>query len=233
MKKHLFVLGGLLLLFSSIVFLLFRVSYLENRQKAFASLPQNVLQTSQGNLEKVNDKDYIQGNLHAAVTLIEYSDFECPSCQRMHPIYQKIISQFGKDIRFVQRMFPLPQNKNAEKEAEAVLCAGKIGGQKAYWEYGDGIFTQTKGTENGEGFSLNGLVPLAKKIGLNEKEFTVCLQQEEMAKAVGDQKSSGELAGVSQLPTLFIIDKQGKSTLVTGEQSLATLQVILSYIINE
>lgn len=216
-----------------LIYLFLRVSYLENRQKAFASLPQNVLQTPRGTLEKIDRSDYVQGNPNASVTLIEYSDFECPSCQRMHPIFQKLIHQYGKNIRFVQRMFPLPQNKNAEKEAEAVLCAGQIGGEKAYWNYGDSIFKQTKGTEGGEGFSLDRLVPLAKELGLNEKMLGTCLLNNTNAKTVQSQTVSGETAGVSQLPTLFILDKKNEITMIAGEQSLATLQVILSYAISE
>lgn len=233
MTKPIALLFAIFVLFSIIFCLFLRVSYLESRQKAYALIPQNTLQTSQGNLEKVNAKDYTQGNSQAEITLIEYSDFECPSCQRMHPIFQKIIKMYGKDIRFVQRMFPLPQNKNAEKEAEAVLCAGKIGGENLYWKYGDEIFKRTNGTEGGEGFTLNALTPLSKELGLDDKAFSSCLNIKKMVQEVDREKQSGEAAGVSQLPALFIVDKQNKTMLITGEQSLQTLQVILSYAMQE
>lgn len=210
-----------------------RVNYLENRQKIFASLPANSRQIPQGNLEKIGLSDYVRGNKDASVTLVEYSDFECPSCQRMHPVYDKILQKFGSSVRFVQRMFPLPQNINAEKEAEAVLCAGKIGGEKTYWKYGDEIFKRTTGKEGGEGFALDKLLPLAKELGVSEKAFGKCLDKEEMAGRVQKEKKSGEIAGVVQLPSLFILTKNNQNMLVSGEESFQTLQLIVSYAIQE
>ncbi len=223
------VLLGILVLFGVMSALYMKVSYLENRQKAFASLPANVIKIVHGNLVSVTNFDYIQGNRQAPVTLIEYSDFECPSCQRMHPKFGKIITQYGNNIRFVQRMFPLPQNNNAEKEAEAALCAGKIGGEKKYWQYSSEIYKKTKGIEGGEGFALVNLVPLAKELGITQEAFEKCLTTGEMTQEVHNQKTSGENAGVNQLPSLFIIDKKQHVTVLTGEQALSTLQVILTY----
>lgn len=230
MRRNILLLIGLLILFGSIAALFLRVNFLEARQKAFASLPANAVQTLHGSLQKVTSSDYVSGNPQGEITLIEYSDFECPSCQRMHPIYQKLLQEFNGHIRFVQRLFPLPQNKNAEKEAEAALCAGKVG---KYWQYGDEIYSLTKGTEGGEGFPLADLVPLAKHLGLSTKQFQSCLDTAEMAQTVDLQKKSGENAGVNELPSLFVIDKKNSVTMLSGEQSLATLQTVISYTIQE
>ncbi len=232
MKKVVLFLGlGVLSII--LISLFMRVSYLENRQKAFAALPPNTLQTPQGNLEKVGSSAYTTGNTQAAVTLIEYSDFECPSCQRMHPVFQRLLKQYGKDIRFVESMFPLPVYINAKIEAVGFLCAGKIGGQGIYWRYTDEIFKRTAGIEGGEGFALGKLIPLSKELGISETSFMKCLDTGEMTSRVQQEKLTGETAGVSQLPALFIIDKKNHVTLLSGEQSLPTLQVILTYTIQE
>ncbi len=119
--------GGLSIFLIAIIALLLQVNYLEakNKFQAFGQAPK-------GTMQPVTNKDYVTGNSQAKVTLVEYSDFECPSCQQFHPTLQKLMSLYGNNIRLVSRRSPLPQNANAEKEAEAVLCAGKLGWQNAF-----------------------------------------------------------------------------------------------------
>src|SRR3989344_5708033 len=121
---------------------------------------------------EVTDKDWYKGNKNAKVVMVEYSDLECPFCIKFHPTMQQVMKEYGDKVKWVYRHYPLPFHANAQKEAEATECAGKLGGNESFWKYADAIFSRTAG--NGTGFALDKLGPLADEIGLNENTFTTC-----------------------------------------------------------
>lgn len=167
-----------------------------------------------GNPPPVTDKDHIRGPKDAKITLIEYSDIECPFCKRFHPTMLQVMQTYPNDVRWVWRHFPLSFHANAPKEAEATECAAEVGGNDKFWEYLDKLFE--RGNSGGTGFALDALVPLAKEIGLNEGKFKECLDSGKYAQLVQDQLDSGAAAGVSGTPGTFIVGSDGKSQLVPG-----------------
>lgn len=160
------------------------------------------------------NKDHIRGDKNASVFVIEYSDFECPYCQRHHPTMQKLVDTYKGKVAWVYRHYPLGFHQNAQKEAEASECAAELGGNDAFWKYTDKIYERT--TSNGTGFALDKLVPLAKEIGLNEVKFKECLDSGKMAAKVAQDIQEGSAAGVSGTPANIIWTKDGKSQLVSG-----------------
>ncbi|MBU1039252.1 DsbA family protein [Patescibacteria group bacterium] len=148
------------------------------------------------------DTDYIRGNKNAAITLIEYSDLECPFCQRFHPSMLQLLQEYPEQVRWIYRHFPLSFHANAQKEAEAVECAGKLGGNDKFWLYLDTIFNRT--TSNGTGFALDKLTPLAVEIGLPKDKFETCLESGEFAGKVQNDLQEGSSFGVSGTPTTFV-----------------------------
>ena len=163
---------------------------------------------------EVTDADWYKGGKNAKVVLVEYSDLECPYCKLFHPTMQQAIKEYGDKIKWVYRHFPLDFHVNAQKEAEAAECAGKLGGNTKFWQYTDAIFEKT--TSNGTGFALDRLVPMAKEIGLNESAFKSCLDSGEMTQKVKDQIKKGGEEGVSGTPGTIIIDPKGNTQLVPG-----------------
>ncbi len=162
----------------------------------------------------VTPEDYIQGDKNALVTLIEYADLECPFCKQFHPTMQQILKEYQGKVRWVYRHYPLPFHANAQKEAEAAECAGKLGGNQAFWKYIDSIYERTTG--NGTGFSLDKLTPLAKEIGVNQAGFQKCLDSGEFSQKVKDQMQQGSQAGVAGTPATFLIDSQGETQFING-----------------
>lgn len=150
----------------------------------------------------VKSDDHIRGPETAKVTLVEYSDFECPFCKRFHPAMQQLMQEYAGQVRWVYRHFPLSFHANAQKEAEATECAGKLGGNDKFWEYTDKIFERT--SSNGTGFALDALVPLAKELGLNEGKFKSCLDSGEFSAHVQQDLQEGTSYGVSGTPTTFV-----------------------------
>lgn len=174
---------------------------------------------------EITDRDYFRGDKNAKVTLVEYSDFECPFCERFHPTMQQVMKNYGGNVKWVYRHFPLSFHVNAQKEAEAAECAGKLGGNDAFWKYTDAIFERT--TSNGTGFALDKLVPLAKEVGLNESQFKTCLDSGEFAQKVKDQIARGSEEGVSGTPGNIVIKANGETELVSGAYPYEQLKPIL------
>lgn len=120
-------------------------------------------------------RDHIYGNPNAPISLIEYSDFECPFCKNFHKTAKDIVKTYDGKVNWVYRHFPLNfHNPGAQKQAEASECAEELGGNNAFWRYTDAVYERTKSNENG--FPLTQLVPLAKELGLNEKQFAQCMK---------------------------------------------------------
>lgn len=215
--------AGLSFVILIIVALLLKVNYLEAKSKF-----EKAGQKPTGEIQPVTKSDYVEGNPQAKVTLVEYSDFECPQCQYFHPTLSKLLSYYGDKIRLVSRRFPLPQNQNAEKEAEAALCAGKQGGNTAFWKFSEKIFEKVLPTEGGTGLALNELPVFAKEVGINQSDFEKCLNSGTMASIVKAEETDGSTAGVFQLPGTFVIDSKGNTILLSGNQSFDVMKTVIN-----
>lgn len=179
-----------------------------------------------GNVKAISDADYIRGDKNAKVTLIEYSDYECPFCKSFHPTMQQVMKDYDGKVRWVYRHFPLSFHQNAQKEAEAGLCVGKLGGADKFWTFTDKIFERT--TSNGTGFALTDLGALAKESGVNQDKFQTCLDGNEMAARVADEEADGGQGGATGTPTTFVVDKDGKTVAgIPGAYSYAQVKAIL------
>ncbi len=174
----------------------------------------------------VTDADYIRGNKDAKLTLVEFSDYECPFCKSFHPTLLTIMDQYKDKVRWVYRQFPLSFHANAPKEAEAGLCVGKLGGQDKFWAFSDKIFERT--TSNGTGFALTNLGALAKEVGVNQDKFQACLDSGEMTATVQAEEADGTASGVTGTPTALLLDSNGK--VITGIPGAYPLDQVKGFI---
>ena len=186
---------------------------------------QPATQAPSGKIKDVSNDERIRGNKNAKVTLVEYSDFECPFCKSFHPTMQALLKTYENKIRWVYRDYPLPFHQNAQKEAEAGRCIAELGGNDAFWSYADKIFERT--TSNGTGFALNKLGSLAAEIGINQQAFQQCLDTGKYEKAVKDEIAEGSTAGVNGTPTTFVIDNKGKAQTLVGAQPTDAFKTII------
>lgn len=160
--------------------------------------------------------DWAIGAKNAKVTLIEYSDFQCPFCQRHEPSLQQALKDYPNDVRLVYRHYPLSFHPEAQKSAEASECAGKLGGNDKFWAMHGELFTNQ---------SLLGrqmYIDTAKKIGLNEANFTKCLDGGETASQVSEDAASGNVAGVEGTPATFV-----NGALISGAVPYAELKAAI------
>lgn len=179
------------------------------------------------------DDDPVLGDKNAPVTIIEFSDYECPFCKRhFTDTYPQLIKDYidtGK-VKLVFRDFPLSfHDPMATKEAVAANCAKEQGGDKKYFEFHDEIFKRT--ISNGNGLNDEKIQTIANDLGLNTGEFTSCLSDPAQTDEVKKDIADGSAAGASGTPTFLI----GKSTsdgkidgdLLIGAQPFAAFQAVI------
>lgn len=166
------------------------------------------------NIEKVSDKDRVNGSRDAQVFIIEYSDLECPFCKQFHPTVQQIVDEYKGKVAWVYRHFPLDTlHPKADKEAEAAECAFELGGETSFWKFIDKIFEVT--TSNNT-LDLAKLPTYAGQVGLNQANFKTCLDSGKYKDEVERQYQSGVKAGVNGTPGSFVMNKKGEVWLIPG-----------------
>ena len=144
--------------------------------------------------------DQLKGNRDASVTLVEYSDFQCPACKAWHPVLKDITRDYADRIRFVYRHFPLSQHKQAELAAYAAEAAGVQG---KFWEMHDMIFErQSDWAENSSARSI--FLDMARLLNLDMAAFERDLDSDVLHKKVSNDLSGGLKANVNATPTFFL-----------------------------
>ncbi len=162
------------------------------------------------------DDDPVLGNKDAKVTLIDFTDYECPFCKRY---FDDTFSKIKKDyidtgkIQYVVRDLPLSFHANAHKEAQAAECAREQGGDEAYFKYHDEIFKRT--TSNGTGLALTGLSAIASDLGLDGAALQTCLDSDKYKAEVDKDLADAGSIGASGTPTFFI-GKSSAGGVITG-----------------
>jgi protein-disulfide isomerase len=142
------------------------------------------------------DRDHIQGPVDAAVTLLEYGDYECPYCGAAYPIVKEVQARMGDRLRFVFRNFPIStSHPHAERAAEAAEAAAAQGG---FWQMHDVLF------ENQKRLGDQDLHRYAEELGLDVERFDRELAEHLQADRVHEDFLSGVRSGVNGTPTFYI-----------------------------
>jgi protein-disulfide isomerase len=135
------------------------------------------------------------GPADAKVTIVEFSDFQCPFCSRAADAAHKVKEKYGDKVRFVFRQFPLSFHKDAHTAAEASLAANAQG---KFWEFHDKLFANQQKLDRA---SLDGY---AKELGLNVDKFKKSLDSKEFGATVDGELKMGEEVAVQGTPTMFL-----------------------------
>lgn len=169
-----------------------------------------------GEVPKITEDDHIRGNKKARYALIEYSDFECPFCGRFHPTAQQVLDEYGDDIMWVYRHYPLGFHPNAMPSAVASECVAEIGGNDKFWEYADLLFEKLE-EGGGEALTAENLAAYAGQIGVDANAFSTCIEEDKYTQEIKDEMALGAKAGVEGTPGNIIYDtKSGDSRLIPG-----------------
>ena len=147
------------------------------------------------------EDSYFRGPKDAKVTLVEFSDFQCPYSKRVGPLVKDLLDTFPNDLKHVYKHFPLGFHKRAEPAARASIAAGIQG---KFWEMQNILYENTKNLEDKD------LKKYAEKIGLNVEQFEKDYQSEKVAKLVKNDMAEARRVKVTGTPTLFINGKRVK-----------------------
>jgi protein-disulfide isomerase len=144
----------------------------------------------------INDNDHVQGHRDAACILVEYGDYQCPSCGQAYPIVKRVQKHFGKRLGFVFRNFPLTQlHPYAEAAAETAEFAGAEG---KFWQMHDLLY-ENQDRLHGELF-----MDLAQQLDLDADALAADLKAKKFVPRIKSDFSSGVRSGVNGTPTFFI-----------------------------
>ncbi|HLH95646.1 MAG TPA: DsbA family protein [Xanthobacteraceae bacterium] len=149
----------------------------------------------------VSQRDHIRGPASAPITLVEYGDYECPHCGMAHPVVQAVQENFGPQLRFVFRHFPLNEiHPFAQSAAEAAEFAGD---HRKFWEMHDGLYANQEMLQDAAS-AMRLLFALAETLGLSGDQLRDALEQGEYAPKVRDDFMGGIRSGVNGTPSFFI-----------------------------
>ncbi|MEG3639433.1 thioredoxin domain-containing protein [Magnetococcus sp. PR-3] len=147
------------------------------------------------------------GPANAPVTIVEFSDFECPYCRKVQPALQKIKETYGDRVKLVFRHYPLSFHKKAPLASKASMCAGD---QKQFWAYHDALFE--------EGVDLNraGLDKVAMTLKMDMATFKACLDSDKYQAKLDADLAEGQALGVTGTPTFFVNGRKSSGALPYG-----------------
>jgi protein-disulfide isomerase len=168
------------------------------REKFLASLKEKTAVTIalEPPRQKIADAGHAsRGPEDAPIVIVEFSDFQCPFCQRANPSVDQVLKTYGDKIRFVYRHYPLPNHPDARPAAEAAACAQEQG---KFWPYHDRLFA------NVAKLSGKDLKDHAAAVGLDTAQFGSCVDGRRQKARVDADIAEADAAGVSGTPAFFI-----------------------------
>jgi len=136
----------------------------------------------------------VRGKVDAPVTLVVFSDFECPWCGKLEPVIAELLAQNQDKLRIIFKHLPLPMHQQAEAAALAAIAAQRQG---KFWEMHDALFQTTAWT-------LNTIDETALRIGLNMEKFRADLASQETQAQLAKDKTDAQAADVTATPSMFI-----------------------------
>ena len=130
----------------------------------------------------------------APITIIAFSDYQCPYCKRAHATVEQVMQTYGDKVKLVYRDYPLPFHENARPAAEAAACANAQG---KFWEYHQKLWGASD-------LSTEKLKAMAGEVGMDQKKFDECLAKQEFKAVIDKDIADGASVGVSGTPAFFI-----------------------------
>lgn len=157
-----------------------------------------------------DEVNFIYGDSDAPTTIIEFSDFECPYCARLHPVLKRIVDESNGSIKWELRHSPLANHANAEAAAYAAECVGRLGGNDAFWSFVDAAFADQRSL----GTELYNRI--ASDLGVDREALKMCMEDEVIHAVVAFDREKAVSFGGSGTPFSIILYENGETRSVPG-----------------
>lgn len=163
-------------------------------------------------MPEVTEDDWVRGAEDAPITLVEYSDYNCPFCERFHNTMNEIIADNEGQVRWVYRHFPLD---NIHPEARGIAyiaeCVGREAGEEAFWTFTDRIFEEQEGMTQASSIEL-----AVSEFGLDAGTLESCAEEDSIQQKVEDDVQGGSAAGVTGTPGTIVVTNDGEFEFLPG-----------------
>jgi protein-disulfide isomerase len=172
---------------------------------------------------EVTEDDWIRGDEDAPITLIEYSDYDCPFCGRFHDTMKEILAENEGQVRWVYRHFPLDNiHPDAREVAAAAECVGREQGEEAFWNFTDAYFAN-----QGEITAATVAQFAADEVGANAATIESCMEEASIQQKVEDDTQGGSTAGVTGTPGTILVTADGDYDFLPGAVPAAQVQSVI------
>ena len=179
------------------------------------------------NMRPVDENDHIFGNVNASVTIVEYSDLECPFCQRLHPTLSRIVEESDGEVRWVYRHFPLTSiHSRALVASIASECAAELGGNDSFWEFIGTLF------ENQSSLGEKLYVEIASSLGIEKVAFAECLDSDRHNERVQADGQNAISSGGRGTPFNIVIAASGQVFPFSGALPFEQINQIINQALN-
>lgn len=152
----------------------------------------------------------IYGNENASVKIVEFSDFECPFCGRLHPTLKRVIDESAGEVAWEYRHLPLGNHRNALYAAVISECVAEVKGVSKFWEFSDELFTQSN-TLSTEKINL-----IASNFGLQQSQIEDCENNDDLKARITNDIEVANSAGARGTPYSLITTKDKPPKVVSG-----------------
>ncbi len=184
----------------------------DNQQQVETAPPEDV---------SVRPTDHIRGDISKAeVVIVEYSDSDCPYCQRFHVTMKDALKKYGNKVAWVYRYFPLSIHPDANNEAYALECVGKLSNNENYWSYLDSLIDITVAPDK----SAPILSSMATALGVDAGAFKTCVASADIKATIDAQSAEAQTLGAQGTPYSIAFNKAGKQVVIPGAVPMEDLQ---------
>lgn len=152
----------------------------------------------------------LYGNPEAETTIVEFSDFECTFCSRLHPTLKRIVDESDGSVNWEYRHLPLPSHQTAAAAALVGECVNKLGSNELFWAYADEIFS------NDDPRSVAYYLGIGTSLGIEKDALETCADTEEVREIVQNDMSTARALGGSGTPFSVIVFADGTQTPISG-----------------
>ena len=164
----------------------------------------NNLSPTAENVREITNDDHIRGDANAKISIIEYSDYECPFCSRLHPTLTRVIEERGDEVNWVYRHFPLSNiHHRALGASVAAECVADLGGNDAFWTFTDRLFLNQRAL----GPELYN--ELAVDLGISVDRLQSCIENSNAAEKVAEDRQNAIDAGGRGTPYVVVVNANG------------------------
>ncbi|MDP6527380.1 MAG: thioredoxin domain-containing protein [Candidatus Pacebacteria bacterium] len=182
----------------------------------------NNLSATVNNINEVNEDDHVRGNRDAKVSIVEFSDFECPFCSRLHPTISQIVDEYDGEVNWVYRHFPLTSiHSRALGTSIASECVAEFGGNDAFRTLTDRVF------ENQRELGVELFYEILDELSISRNAFNACAEAEDVVMGIQADFENAREIGARGTPFVVVINEKGETFPFSGALSYEQIRLIV------